>query len=1319
MKKRLTITIGAILAFAVLFFLLRGPYLSNYTKRLIIPALENVTGERVLIDKAVINLLPFYVQAKGLKVFDGDGNLLLRIVKSRVYIDLLGLLSKEIRIRKLTFKEPGLQSDEEDIRRVIGNIRKSMSGDSEQKYRVSLWNVELTDGMFDIKNAKGMSLSGSGVFFEMATKNDISAWLRVNEAVVKSPGLAEIRGEIGGKVRIKDGSIDIAGIDIKSSESYLRAKGEMRLGPEGNPEEGSLSGKAEIREDVLQKFFDLTAGKEGILSFKGRVGMTMDNESKKPRFAVDLETDSSFHLETLMELVKVDEDITGALSVKGKITGIFPELSGSGTAKLRDATLGGLRIDDLSGDVGYGDRKFTLSNFRARAYEGELEGKASVSLPHGDYMVDADITRVGSREFFRFIEWEPPFPAGEISGHFLLTHNHGEDIEVRARADYLNTSVKEGDLPDRLNKIKCGLHLKEGVLMLEDTVLSTQSSDLLLNGYIDLRDKLISLDTRLDSRDISDLTDPYYTKFTAPVTFKGRMKGDLHDPEISGRLEAGPGNIHGLKFTRASADLIYRTSSLTAPAINITDGKASYEAAGTIEFRKAEGLFSFKAPYYKAKAVLKDAGLKPFITELYRDIPVSGSASGTVSFEGDTGNYTAKGDIVVRDGLVYGQRFDKVAVKTVMQPEHMEFYPITAQKGGSLINAKGKLFFDGKFSLSVSSDRVDLSDINLFHGLSIGGVSGIAVEGSGTFEKPDIRFSAQLHEGTFRGVKTGKGEIEGRLKEKDFTARGTFMNGQVTAGAKAFMSPEKRWSVDVDVREGSYDFLLSGLFKTPPEDLALSLEGKVRIKGEGGRVSLLSRFGYLSCTLYGYNFRNAGDLVLELADRNFAIKSFSLEGDHVKLTASGALKPDEQLDIKVKGNLNLAPLKILSDKLVSIKGQGDFSADITGPWDSPDIGGEVNLNDAVLSLTEYPYKAGPLNGTVFLKKDRFIFDSVKAGFGGGSIIMSGIGYLKGVSVKRVFLSSTFAGINIKPLEKVSAVMDGRLFYETSEKGSALSGNVDIKKARYGKDIEWNKWLVNLREISREPVRYPAFLKDTELNVHIAGADNIIIDNNTARAPVQIAVTLTGNVTRPGLIGRVEAREGTIYFRSSEFKILEGSNVDFIDPAKFTPVFHLLAETYTGEYYIKLNLDGTADKFTLALFSDPPLSEMEILNLLTFGQATRDSRGIESGIAASEAASILTGGLQDVVQEKFRGITGFERFRIEPGTTTAGAVAPKVTVGKRLLEDKLFVIYSTSVGTTEESVIRLEYRVDKNISLVGSKDEIGSVGGDVKFRFEFK
>ncbi|MBS1126299.1 MAG: hypothetical protein H6Q93_288, partial [Nitrospirae bacterium] len=38
---------------------------------------------------------------------------------------------------------------------------------------------------------------------------------------------------------------------------------------------------------------------------------------------------------------------------------------------------------------------------------------------------------------------------------------------------------------------------------------------------------------------------------------------------------------------------------------------------------------------------------------------------------------------------------------------------------------------------------------------------------------------------------------------------------------------------------------------------------------------------------------------------------------------------------------------------------------------------------------------------------------------------------------------------------------------------------------------------------------------------------------------------------------------------------------------------------------------------------------------------------------------------------------------------------------------------------EEQIIKLEYFMNKNISLVGERDERGITGGDIRFRFEFK
>jgi translocation and assembly module TamB len=145
-----------------------------------------------------------------------------------------------------------------------------------------------------------------------------------------------------------------------------------------------------------------------------------------------------------------------------------------------------------------------------------------------------------------------------------------------------------------------------------------------------------------------------------------------------------------------------------------------------------------------------------------------------------------------------------------------------------------------------------------------------------------------------------------------------------------------------------------------------------------------------------------------------------------------------------------------------------------------------------------------------------------------------------------------------------------------------------------------------------------------------------------------------------------------------------------------------------------------DHFNLSLSSDPHLEEVDILALLTVGQVGKQLKGLEGGIGAGEATSFLTGKVQDVLEERLRNITGLDRFQVDPSVSkTTGTVGPRVTVSKRLIGDKLFVTYTTLVGSTEEQVLKLEYLLDKNISLIGIRDEKASIGGDVKFRFEFK
>ena len=1322
--KRVTLIFAIVFFIAFMFFLLRGPYLSNSIKRVIQPVLENAIGEKVIMDKAVINLFPFYIQMKGFKVFDKDGNRLLWVTRVRAYIDFLGLFSKQIRINRLTVREPDLTISAEKLQQIIESANKYTKNDSSKHFSVSLKSVKITNGTFAlIGDEKQIVVSGSGLYVLAAVKNTINAELSIKEGTFKLPDLPELSAGLKSRIKLSDKKIEILEAKVYSSDSTLETNGEMKLSSDGRIEKGFFSGKANISAETINKIFKLKGPKDGVLSFSGSIDLLPPHAEQGdlalPRIKLNLKTKGWFYLQTLMELLKVQENITGRLSVDGEINGVYPEVIGKGMVELENAVLDTLPLNYVKGEIKYEDKKFSLNEFIAKTYGGKLEGNAFLLIPSGEYSVDAHAVDINSLQFFKFIRWEPPFPWGKIDAVFKLNKAPDKKIEVAAEATYLNTLKDIRNLiNDRLKGIKADIEMRDDVLKFNKVVLSTSASELFLNGAIDLNEGKLNLNIEMESKDAVDLTAPYFTGLKAPVRFRGKAAGASANPEISGAVEVGSGSINGEPFKEISGDLTYSAKSLSVGLLKVVQEKSIYEVSGSIAFRKAKGLFSFDDPYFKGSAVIKKGSAKSLIAAVYKEMPITGSVGGKLFFEGDANEFKGDGNITLEDGMIFHQPVDRVFINAALSPDKIKFSSVEAFKAKSGVKANGTLYFDKRFDALVSSSNISLRDLTIVNKYPVDAHFSLDMKGSGTFENPQVKFSLNIMDSHFKDFLVGKGNITGELSAKKLSVKSDFMEGTVTSDATVFLSKTLPWDAAIKFKKGKYDFLLAGFLKDIPKDLSVSLEGFVNLQGKSDKFSMNSRFSSLDFSLYGYDFRNRGDIVLEFMEDTFKIKSFSIGGKNADINAVGAVKKGQNYDLAINGKINLAPLKILNKSIESMSGQGNFLIEITGRWVSPEVKGEINIRDSAVVLAGLPYKIGPVNGDIFIDKGRVTFDSFKVDFAGGKVLLTGVGYLEGLIPKRLLVSSSMKGLRFRPVEGFDVAFDGGLFLEISPKKQSISGDINIKKAKYEKRVDWKTWLVRFKEVKETRFKQPAFMDKTLLNVHITGQDNIFIDNNIARTPVKVDLNVQGTIAQYGLIGRLDARGGTIFFRNNEFEIIEGS-VDFVEFNKIVPVFHITAETFTGGYRIRLNLDGPIDKFSLSLFSDPPLSDMDILTLLTGGHISKESKGFEAGIGAGEAVAFLTGELQDVIEERFKNITGFERFEISPQTSAKGTVSPRITVGKRLLGQKLFVTYSTSIGTTEEHIIKLQYNVSKNFSIIGLRDEIGSVGTDFKYRFEFK
>jgi len=122
-------------------------------------------------------------------------------------------------------------------------------------------------------------------------------------------------------------------------------------------------------------------------------------------------------------------------------------------------------------------------------------------------------------------------------------------------------------------------------------------------------------------------------------------------------------------------------------------------------------------------------------------------------------------------------------------------------------------------------------------------------------------------------------------------------------------------------------------------------------------------------------------------------------------------------------------------------------------------------------------------------------------------------------------------------------------------------------------------------------------------------------------------------------------------------------------------------------------------------SDPPLSDLDVVALLTTGQPPGEGGGIP-GIAEVEtftsaaAERLLYGQAASVVSERLETLFGFDTFRIAPVAREAGGAigGVGVTVGKRVSKD-VFVTYTDRPSDTEGSLLQVEWQVDENMTLV--------------------
>ena len=519
--------------------------------------------------------------------------------------------------------------------------------------------------------------------------------------------------------------------------------------------------------------------------------------------------------------------------------------------------------------------------------------------------------------------------------------------------------------------------------------------------------------------------------------------------------------------------------------------------------------------------------------------------------------------------------------------------------------------------------------------------------------------------------------------------------------------PEEPRSASLTARVSDITPAVLQPFLTP--DRVREIDGKaaITITAEADAIALERVRGSAvldeaEFVLAGVPFRQVVPTFLRLEDGYASIGDLHWDSLGNAIRASGGaniIAEVPRVDLAVNGLFDLRLLGAFSTDLAAGgTAQADFT--VSGPWQSPDVVGRIDLKNGELRLDTPRAVASELEGSVRVEKGGAATIDVAGTVNGGGAKLDGEIDVKAIGDPRGTLTLSAQNLALEYPEGLQTESNATLTLTLAPAGATLAGRIDVLGGSYREPL-----LVSSHVLSgwRQGIDSPApaspFLSRLRLDLTLASVDDIRIDNNYGRLDLSANLRVVGSLEQPSVVGRLDASpDGEIYLAGNTYRT-ERLIVDFANPRAIAPDLSFLATTRVGSTPIEVELQCTAsgacerDVRSLAAGVTDEQAEAELFGL-----------SADPSAAGEQLARLLSGEVLGIVGRR----VGLDELRLAKGgsgdlfddpTLIAGDVDPasRLTLGKRL-GDRVELVYSQNLaasdftwGTTYNALPGLSFR----------------------------
>ena len=902
------------------------------------------------------------------------------------------------------------------------------------------------------------------------------------------------------------------------------------------------------------------------------------------------------------------------------------------------------------------------------------------------------------------------------------------------------SSARREDVPLE-GSIQGDVEMASGELHLARASLTSRATNLQAAGDLGRADSRLKVDLHLgDFGELMPLlamlklqNQPQQLAGRGEVT--GVVTGKLSQPAFAGNVQVNdfsalvplPTRVSAttaappqpIAIAKMTADLQVSPSQFAVRNGNLASGGATAAFSASADLRKYQ--FDRFSPF-AARVELANVSLEKLQKLARSNYPVTGTAGMKLQGSGTLDNPQASGSLQIAGGELRGMPYKSLAADLNLAQHQAQLSRLQLLFNGAQISGSGVYNLTSRvFQFQASGDNIDLAHLEPLQQprFTMAGQASFHLQGSGTPQAPRVDGSLELRKLVLNGEPAGDLSVQATTNGADMRllAQSNFERADIRLqGAVHLRDP---WPAQMTLRFSRLDIdpLLSTYLHGRITEHS-SVNGEIDLSGPLRRPLDLEVAGDLhdlTMDLQNVKLASEGPIRFSLRNRIFQIASAHIVGEGTDFSATGSLPLDGSSGaaLRADGRLNLRLLESFNPNLVSY-GVTTVAVEVNGSLRKPSLTGKIGIADAGFSLLDLPSGLSAINGTLIFNQDRLQIQSLTARTGGGQLSVAGFAtYANGLYFD---LTAQGTDMRLRYPPGLSAGADANLRFQGTLQSSQLSGDVIVTRFAVNRQFDFSLYLAR----SNQPPAMPkpeSLLNTIQLNVRIVSTPELQVQTSLAKISGDADLRVRGTVAQPQVLGRVSISQGDLFFNGTQYHLERGS-VLFVNTARIEPVLDLQATARVRDFDITLTFHGTLDKLSTTYRSDPPLPTADIIALLALGRTREEdvlANQAQPNLAATAGSALLGEALNATVSSRLQRIFGVSRIKIDPQAGGAENNPNARLTVEQQVSDKVTLTYITNLAQSAQQVIQMEIHLNRNVSLVGVRDQNGVVAVDLRMR----